>query len=69
MTNPKSVNDYFIPTRQGSFLLVATDGWPDSFQTCFLCHCSKIVAIISEINFVTQGTRSVAGIFMGREKR
>ena len=30
MTNPKPVNDYFIPTRQGWYWLVATDGWPDS---------------------------------------
>jgi len=28
MTNPKSFNDYFIPTRQRWFWLVATDGWP-----------------------------------------
>jgi len=27
MINPKSVNDYFIPTRQGWILLMATDGW------------------------------------------
>jgi len=46
-TNPKSVNDYFIPTRQGWFLLTATDGWPDScslfpvqvFQNC--CHFQR----------------------------
>ena len=29
MINPKFVNNYFILTRQGWFLLVA-DSWPDS---------------------------------------
>ena len=29
MTSPKSVNGYFMPTRQGGFLSVTTDSWPD----------------------------------------
>ena len=33
MTNPKSLNDYFIPRRQGWFLLTAIDCWPDSLFT------------------------------------
>ena len=67
MTNPKSVNDYFIPTRQDGFGwwpptvgLIACNLFPvQLFQNC--CH-------FSEINIVT-GLRSAAGIFMGVTRR
>ena len=67
MTNPKSVNDYFILTRQGWFLLMATDGWPDRLIACnlFPVQLFQNCWHFSEISSVTQGIRSVAGIFMG----
>jgi len=41
MTNHKSVNDYFIPTRQGLFLMLTTNDWPDAKNLSIMTVCSK----------------------------
>ena len=41
MTNPKAVNEYFIPTRQGLFLMMTTNDWPDAKNLIIITVRSK----------------------------
>ena len=67
MTNSRSVDDYFIPTRQGRFLSETTDKAHSLLPVQLFQN--NLLLLFRDWLFVTQGTRSIAGIFTGVTQR